>query len=130
MSTKAQNGIDESAKLVSTEVDGEGEQRFGIALFIPLYCGFSAAEGASTIEELMRRKVHFHRPGENYKTDGYVITPKTMDLLKQHLQITGGKVSATSLTSRSGSQSIAPSGDHSISARTKRNSAYWPCESY
>lgn len=53
---------------------------------------FLVSEGASTIEELMRRKVHFHRPGENYKTDGYVITPKTMDLLKEHLKITGGKV--------------------------------------
>uniref|UniRef100_D3Z158 Glutamine--tRNA ligase n=1 Tax=Mus musculus TaxID=10090 RepID=D3Z158_MOUSE len=30
--------------------------------------------------------------GENYKTPGYVITPYTMDLLKQHLEITGGQV--------------------------------------
>lgn len=30
--------------------------------------------------------------GENYKTDGYVITEKTMDLLAQHLKETGGKV--------------------------------------
>lgn len=30
--------------------------------------------------------------GENYKTPGYKITPKTMDLLKEHLRITGGKV--------------------------------------
>lgn len=30
--------------------------------------------------------------GENYKTPGYVTTPHTMDLLKQHLQITGGQV--------------------------------------
>ena len=30
--------------------------------------------------------------GENYKTEGYVVTPKTMDILKQHLKITGGQV--------------------------------------
>uniref|UniRef100_A0A8C9Q359 glutamine--tRNA ligase n=1 Tax=Spermophilus dauricus TaxID=99837 RepID=A0A8C9Q359_SPEDA len=30
--------------------------------------------------------------GENYKTPGYVITPHTMDLLRQHLEITGGQV--------------------------------------
>ena len=28
--------------------------------------------------------------GENYKTDGYVMTPKTMALLKKHLEETGG----------------------------------------
>ena len=31
-------------------------------------------------------------PGENYKTDGYVIVPSTMDSLKEHLKRTGGKV--------------------------------------
>uniref|UniRef100_A0A8C4GQ72 Glutamine--tRNA ligase n=1 Tax=Dicentrarchus labrax TaxID=13489 RepID=A0A8C4GQ72_DICLA len=30
--------------------------------------------------------------GENYKTEGYVITPNTMDLLKKHLEITGGQI--------------------------------------
>lgn len=42
--------------------------------------------------ELMGEAVKFHKPGENYKTDGYVITDKTMELLKQHLKTTGGKV--------------------------------------
>ncbi|XP_052780975.1 glutamine--tRNA ligase-like [Mya arenaria] len=42
--------------------------------------------------ELMGEAVKFHKPGENYKTSGYVITPKTMDILKQHLKETGGKV--------------------------------------
>lgn len=41
--------------------------------------------------ELMKR-VNFHKPGENHITDGYVVTPKTMDLLKEHLKITGGQV--------------------------------------
>jgi glutaminyl-tRNA synthetase len=30
-------------------------------------------EGALTIAELMKTKVHLHKPGENYKTDGYVV---------------------------------------------------------
>uniref|UniRef100_A0ACB8ELZ0 Uncharacterized protein n=1 Tax=Sphaerodactylus townsendi TaxID=933632 RepID=A0ACB8ELZ0_9SAUR len=33
----------------------------------------------------------FHKPGENYKTEGYVVTPNTMSLLKRHLEITGGQ---------------------------------------
>lgn len=30
-------------------------------------------------------------------TDGYVITPKTKELLQRHLQATGGKVSKLSM---------------------------------
>ena len=33
--------------------------------------------------------------GENYKTEGYVVTPNTMDLLKKHMEITGGQVKET-----------------------------------
>ena len=36
--------------------------------------------------------MHVFHVGENFKTDGYVITPKTMDLIKEHLRQTGGKV--------------------------------------
>lgn len=49
-------------------------------------------EGANTIAELMKNKVHFHAPGENYKTDGYVVTETTEGLLKEHLHRTGGQV--------------------------------------
>jgi len=42
----------------------------------------------------MRTKVNFHKPGENYKTDGYVVTPKTMQLLQEHLQLTGRQVTS------------------------------------
>lgn len=35
----------------------------------------------------------FLSTGENYKTDGFVITPNTMNLLKNHLLEIGGKVS-------------------------------------
>uniref|UniRef100_A0A6B2EE55 Probable glutamine--tRNA ligase n=1 Tax=Phlebotomus kandelakii TaxID=1109342 RepID=A0A6B2EE55_9DIPT len=51
-----------------------------------------SGDGAKDIAELMRTKVHFHAPGENYKTDGYVVTPLTEKLLKEHLKVTGGKV--------------------------------------
>lgn len=47
---------------------------------------------AQTISELMKTKVHFHKPGENYKTEGYIITPNTHKLLQEHLKITDGKV--------------------------------------
>lgn len=40
----------------------------------------------------MKTKVHFHKPGENYKTDGYIVTPNTHHLLQKHLKATGGKV--------------------------------------
>lgn len=49
-------------------------------------------DGASSIGELMKTKVNFHAPGENYKTDGYVTTKNTDKLLKEHLKQTGGKV--------------------------------------
>jgi len=49
-------------------------------------------EGAATIVELMKNKVHFHKPGENYKTDGYVIEDQTMERLAQHLKRTSGQV--------------------------------------
>lgn len=51
-----------------------------------------ATDGASSIAELMKTKVHFHAPGENFKTDGYVVTPNTERLLKEHLKITSGRV--------------------------------------
>uniref|UniRef100_A0A1A9V4W8 Glutaminyl-tRNA synthetase n=1 Tax=Glossina austeni TaxID=7395 RepID=A0A1A9V4W8_GLOAU len=49
-------------------------------------------EGAHTIGELTKTKVHFHAPGENQKTDGYMVTNNTENLLKQRLLVTGGCV--------------------------------------
>lgn len=37
-------------------------------------------------------EILFVLPGENYRTEGYVMTPKTMDLIREHLRITGGQV--------------------------------------
>ncbi|CAG9856151.1 unnamed protein product [Phyllotreta striolata] len=44
-----------------------------------------------TISDVMK-KINFHSPGENYKTDGYVVTDHTEKLLKEHLKLTGGQV--------------------------------------
>jgi len=52
----------------------------------------SGESGAVTISELMKTKVNFHPPGGNHTTDGYVITPDTERLLKEHLARTGGQV--------------------------------------
>ena len=38
----------------------------------------------------MKTKVHFHKTGENYETESYVVTPKTHRLLAKHLKIGGG----------------------------------------
>ncbi len=45
------------------------------------------------MEDLLRKKTNFHKPGENYKADGYVTTSNTTKLLEKHLKETGGKVS-------------------------------------
>ncbi|KPJ16945.1 putative glutaminyl-tRNA synthetase [Papilio machaon] len=46
---------------------------------------------ALSMMDLMK-KLPFHAPGENYKSDGYIVTPNTKKLLEEHLKITGGKV--------------------------------------
>ncbi|KAI4824501.1 hypothetical protein KUCAC02_013006 [Chaenocephalus aceratus] len=49
-------------------------------------------EVKSLMEQLRGESLKFHKTGENYKSEGYVVTPKTMDLLKTHLEITGGQI--------------------------------------
>uniref|UniRef100_A0A8C5H8G4 Glutamine--tRNA ligase n=1 Tax=Gouania willdenowi TaxID=441366 RepID=A0A8C5H8G4_GOUWI len=39
-----------------------------------------------------RKFVPFPHAGENYKSEGYVVTPNTMALLQKHLEVTGGKI--------------------------------------
>ncbi|XP_045465828.1 probable glutamine--tRNA ligase [Harmonia axyridis] len=48
-------------------------------------------KNALSILDVMK-KIDFHKPGENFKTDGYVVTANTQKLLEEHLKITGGKV--------------------------------------
>ncbi|XP_059799842.1 glutamine--tRNA ligase [Hypanus sabinus] len=47
---------------------------------------------ASVLEQLRGEAIKFHQPGENYKTEGYVVTANTMKLLQKHLEVTGGQV--------------------------------------
>ncbi|XP_037539879.1 glutamine--tRNA ligase [Nematolebias whitei] len=51
-----------------------------------------SGEGKSLMEQLRGEALKFHKPGENYKTEGYVVTPNTMDLLKKHLEFTGEQI--------------------------------------
>uniref|UniRef100_A0A672NIF8 Glutamine--tRNA ligase n=1 Tax=Sinocyclocheilus grahami TaxID=75366 RepID=A0A672NIF8_SINGR len=55
------------------------------------YCEANT-EGKSLMEQLRGEALKFHKTGENYKTEGYVVTPNTMTLLKKHLEETGGQV--------------------------------------
>ena len=45
-----------------------------------------------TLFNSFRTGSQFHKPGENYTTDGYVRTPNTDALLAKHLEETGGQV--------------------------------------
>ena len=48
-------------------------------------------EECKDIIELLKR-VNFHKVGENFKTDGYVITSNTMNLLTEHVKNIKGQV--------------------------------------
>ncbi|XP_061535150.1 glutamine--tRNA ligase isoform X1 [Phycodurus eques] len=52
----------------------------------------TAVEGKSLLEQLRGEALKFHKPGENYKTEGYVVTPNTMNLLKKHMERFGGQM--------------------------------------
>ncbi|XP_077369978.1 glutamine--tRNA ligase [Festucalex cinctus] len=52
----------------------------------------TAVEGKSLMEQLRGEALKFHKPGENYTTEDYVVTPNTMDLLKKHLELFGGQI--------------------------------------
>lgn len=55
--------------------------------------GYYTADGSFTnFVELSGEALRFHKPGENYKTDSYVITEKTMELMQKHLEETNGHV--------------------------------------
>ncbi|XP_014773405.1 glutamine--tRNA ligase [Octopus bimaculoides] len=54
---------------------------------------FVRADGeVKSFMDLVGSSVKFHKVGENFKTDGYVIMPRTMELLKQHLKETNSTV--------------------------------------
>lgn len=49
-------------------------------------------EGVESLEELFRSRNPFHKVGENFRTDGYVVTPQTTRLLAEHVKKVRGKV--------------------------------------
>lgn len=74
------------------KVDKKPKEKKEVATKVVAVESDISKDGASSIGELMKTKVNFHAPGENYKTDGYVTTKNTDKLLKEHLKQTGGKV--------------------------------------
>ncbi|XP_061635045.1 glutamine--tRNA ligase [Phyllopteryx taeniolatus] len=52
----------------------------------------TAVEGKSLMEQLRGEALKFHKSGENYKTEGYVVTPNTMNLLKKHMELFAGQI--------------------------------------
>uniref|UniRef100_A0A8D0GWU1 glutamine--tRNA ligase n=1 Tax=Sphenodon punctatus TaxID=8508 RepID=A0A8D0GWU1_SPHPU len=75
-------------KIIKNEVD----LQVGPDQLFPPPTGETNLETRSLLEQLRGEALKFHKPGENYKTEGYVITANTMSLLKEHLAITGGQV--------------------------------------
>lgn len=53
---------------------------------------FTGDKIRSAFLDLIKSKAHFHKPGENYTTEGYVKTDNTDALLKEHLKATNGQV--------------------------------------
>lgn len=49
-------------------------------------------ETLSLMDQLRGAALKFHKPGENYTTEGYVMTKNTMEHMKKHLALTGGQV--------------------------------------
>lgn len=79
--------------------------------------------------ELAGEALNFHKPGENFKTEGYIVTPKTMDLIREHLKQTGGRVMKCSRIELFGLMSLS-TGCHSISSWAQWNFTHRPCESH
>ncbi|XP_051913485.1 glutamine--tRNA ligase [Hippocampus zosterae] len=72
------NKIENEVKMKKEEVALNGET--------------TVVEGKSLMEQLRGEALKFHKPGENYTTEGYVVTPNTMNLLKKHLELFGGQI--------------------------------------
>lgn len=58
----------------------------------PTVNGEAPVQSLSLMEQLRGASLNFHKPGENYKTEGYVVTPHTTRILREHLARTGGQV--------------------------------------
>ncbi|XP_064130624.1 glutamine--tRNA ligase isoform X2 [Loxodonta africana] len=85
---KMESDLDKKSKVVKARPE-ETDQRKAKDV---VENGVAAGQALSLMEQLRGEALKFHKPGENYKTAGYVTTPHTMNLLKKHLEITGGQV--------------------------------------
>ncbi|XP_067448699.1 glutamine--tRNA ligase [Thunnus thynnus] len=75
----------QKAKVAEKEVKAKKEE-------VAVNGEVTTGEGKSLMEQLRGESLKFHKPGENYKTEGYVVTENTMNLLKKHLEISGGQI--------------------------------------
>uniref|UniRef100_A0A3B4WQA3 Glutamine--tRNA ligase n=1 Tax=Seriola lalandi dorsalis TaxID=1841481 RepID=A0A3B4WQA3_SERLL len=75
-----------------TEADLEKKPKVMLQQLFGKYGEVTTGEGKSLMEQLRGEALKFHKPGENFKTEGYVVTPNTMSLIKKHLEITGGQI--------------------------------------
>ncbi|XP_033606818.1 probable glutamine--tRNA ligase [Cryptotermes secundus] len=83
--------IKQTKKVKASKPDGDSTELTKDVEPIAVIDG-KIAPAHMSISEIMKTKIHFHKPGENYKTDGYVVTPNTMKLLQEHLKLTRGQV--------------------------------------
>uniref|UniRef100_UPI00358DE5DD glutamine--tRNA ligase isoform X2 n=1 Tax=Myxine glutinosa TaxID=7769 RepID=UPI00358DE5DD len=83
-------------KAVKNEVDMQTQKMKGeknhLDICTSAVNGENPPRTLSLMEQLRGAALGFHKPGENYTMDGYVVTSNTMNLLKQHLERTGGQV--------------------------------------
>ncbi|XP_030639799.1 glutamine--tRNA ligase isoform X2 [Chanos chanos] len=84
---KTEADLEKKPKVAKAKIPEKEKQEEQVAVN-----GEVKMESKSLMEQLRGEALKFHKPGENYKTEGYVMTPNTMNLLKQHLEITGGQV--------------------------------------
>ncbi|XP_068757738.1 glutamine--tRNA ligase-like [Montipora capricornis] len=70
--------------------EGKATKEVSSAVVQPQVNGDAEDEEANSI---FGEASKFHKPGENFKTPGYVVTPNTLKLMKEHLERTGGRKS-------------------------------------
>ncbi|CAD5119171.1 DgyrCDS7809 [Dimorphilus gyrociliatus] len=54
--------------------------------------GVDSKGNVKSFSEMAGAALHFHKVGENYKTDGYTVTPEIMQRLKEHFKRINGQV--------------------------------------
>ncbi|KTG04391.1 hypothetical protein cypCar_00023333 [Cyprinus carpio] len=82
-------------KIVKNEVDMQVLHLLGPKTEADLEKKPKAAKPKAAEKDVKIEQVSVEN-GENYKTEGYVVTPNTMNLLKKHLEETGGQVNFSS----------------------------------